>query len=155
MSLPNRLKSFLDSNQIPYESLPHSTTYTAQGTAAVMQISGKDVAKTIVVRAGTAGEETILAVLPGSRHAKLDKLSAAVGKPVRLATELEFSDLFPDCELGAMPPFGALYNLPVYVDESLAKDKEVVFNAGTHHDAVRMAYEDFVRLAKPKICSFV
>jgi Ala-tRNA(Pro) deacylase len=155
MSLPNRLKSFLDSNQIPYESLPHSTTYTAQGTAAVMQISGKDVAKTIVLRAGTSGEETALAVLPGSRHAKLDKLSAAVGKPVRLATELEFSDLFPDCELGAMPPFGALYNLPVYVDESLAKDKEIVFNAGTHHDAVRMAYEDFVRLAKPKICSFV
>jgi len=154
MSLPNRLKSFLDSNQIPYESLPHSTTYTAQGTAAVMQISGKDVAKTIVLRAGAAGEDTILAVLPGSRHAKLDRLSAAVGKPVRLATELEFSDLFPDCELGAMPPFGALYNLPVYVDESLAKDKEVVFNAGTHHDAVRMAYEDFVRLAKPKICSF-
>ena len=154
MSLPNRLKSFLDSNQIPYESLPHTTTYTAQGTAAVMQISGKDVAKTIVLRAGTSGEETVLAVLPGSRHAKLDKLSAAVGKPVRLATELEFSDLFPDCELGAMPPFGALYNLPVYVDESLAKDKEVVFNAGTHHDAVRMAYEDFVRLAKPRMCSF-
>jgi len=154
MSLPNRLKSFLDSNQIPYESLPHTTTYTAQGTAAVMQISGKDVAKTIVLRAGPSGEDTILAVLPGSRHAKLDKLSAAVGKPVRLATELEFTDLFPDCELGAMPPFGALYNLPVYVDESLAKDKEVVFNAGTHHDAVRMTYEDFVRLAKPKICSF-
>jgi Ala-tRNA(Pro) deacylase len=154
MSLPNRLKSFLDSNQIPYESLPHTTTYTAQGTAAVMQISGRDVAKTVVLRAGPAGEDTILAVLPGSRHAKLDKLSAAVGKPVRLATELEISDLFPDCELGAMPPFGALYNLPVYVDESLAKDKEVVFNAGTHHDAVRMSYEDFVRLAKPKICSF-
>jgi Ala-tRNA(Pro) deacylase len=155
MSLPNRLKSFLDSNQIPYESLAHSTTYTAQGTAAVMQISGKDVAKTIVLRAGAAGEDTVLAVLPGSRHAKLDKLSAAIGKPVRLATELEFTDLFPDCELGAMPPFGALYNLPVYVDESLAKDKEVVFNAGTHHDAVRMTYEDFQRLAKPKICSFV
>ena len=154
MSLPNRLKSVLDSNQIPYESLPHTTTYTAQGTAAVMQISGKDVAKTIVLRAGPSGEDTILAVLPGSRHAKLDKLSAAIGKPVRLATELEFTDLFPDCELGAMPPFGALYNLPVYVDESLAKDKEVVFNAGTHHDAVRMTYEDFVRLAKPKICSF-
>ena len=154
MSLPNRLKSFLDSNQIPYESLPHTTTYTAQGTAAVMQISGKDVAKTIVLRAGPSGEDTFLAVLPGSRHAKLDKLSAAIGKPVRLATELEFTDLFPDCELGAMPPFGALYNLPVYVDESLAKDKEVVFNAGTHHDAVRMTYEDFVRLAKPKICSF-
>jgi len=155
MSVSARLKSFLDSNQIPYETLSHSTTYTAQGTATLMQISGKEVAKTVVLRAGELGEETILAVLPGPKHVKLDKLAAAIGKPVRLATELEFSNLFPDCELGAMPPFGALYNLPVYVDESLAKDKEVLFNAGTHHDAVRMAYEDFVRLAEPKICSFV
>ena len=154
MSVPARLKSFLDSNQIPYETLSHSTTYTAQGTATLMQISGKEVAKTVVLRAGELGEETILAVLPGPKHVKLDKLAAAIGKPVRLATELEFSNLFPDCELGAMPPFGALYNLPVYVDESLAKDKEVLFNAGTHHDAVRMTYEDFVRLAEPKICSF-
>ena len=154
MSVPARLKSFLDSNQIPYETLSHSTTYTAQGTATLMQISGKEVAKTVVLRAGELGEETILAVLTGPKHVKLDKLAAAIGNPVRLATELEFSSLFPDCELGAMPPFGALYNLPVYVDESLAKDKEVLFNAGTHHDAVRMAYEDFVRLAEPKICSF-
>ena len=106
------------------------------------------------MRAGELGEQTILAVLPGARHVKLEKLAAAVGKPVRLATELEFVDLFPDCELGAMPPFGALYNLPVYMDEALAKDKEVIFNAGTHHDAVRVSYEDFVRLAKPKICAF-
>jgi len=154
MSVPQRLKSFLDSNFVPYESLTHSTTYTAQGTATLMQISGKEVAKTVVLRAGVLGEETLLAVLPGSRHVKFEKLAILVGKPVRLASEEEFSRLFPDCELGAMPPFGALYNLPVYVDESLAKDKEVVFNAGTHHDAVRMAYEDFVRLAKPKICSF-
>jgi len=154
MSVPTRLKSFLDSNYIPYESLSHSTTYTAQGTATLMQISGRDVAKTVVLRAGPRFDETLLAVVPGSKHVKLDKLAAAIGKPVRLATEVEFSDLFPDCELGAMPPFGALYNLPVYVDESLSKDKEVVFNAGTHHDAVRMAYQDFVRLAQPKICSF-
>ena len=152
MSVPQRLKSYLDSNYVPYESLQHSTTYTAQGTATLLQISGKEVAKTVVLRAGGRGE-TILAILPGSKHIKLDHLAAVVGKPVRLATEEEFSQLFPDCELGAMPPFGALYNLPVYVDESLAKDKEVVFNAGTHHDAVRMSYEDFVRLAKP-IASF-
>jgi len=119
-----------------------------------MQISGKEIAKTVVLRAGAQGEETILAVLPGSRHVKLDKLAAAIGKPVRLASEAEFASLFPDCELGAMPPFGALYNLPVYVDESLAKDAEVVFNAGTHHDAVRMRYDDFVRLARPKVCTF-
>jgi len=154
MSVPQRLKAFLDSSYVPYESLSHSTTYTAQGTATMMQISGKEVAKTVVLCAGALGEETVLAVLPGPRHVKFDKLAAVVGKPVRLATEEEFSRLFPDCELGAMPPFGALYNLPVYVDESLAKDKQVIFNAGTHHDAVRMAYEDFVRLAKPIVCSF-
>lgn len=154
MSVPQHLKSFLDSNCIPYESLAHATTYTAQGTATLMQISGKEIAKTVVLRAGAQGAETILAVLPGSKHVKFDKLAAAVGKPVRLASEAEFSSMFSDCELGAMPPFGALYNLPVYVDESLAKDPEVVFNAGTHHDAVRMRYDDFVRLARPKVCSF-
>jgi Ala-tRNA(Pro) deacylase len=155
MSVPQRLRSFLDSNCVPYQSLSHSTTYTAQGTATMMQISGKEVAKTVVLQAGVHGDETILAVLPGPRHVRFEKLAAAIGKPVRLATEDEFRSLFPDCELGAMPPFGTLYNLPVYVDESLAKDKEVVFNAGTHHDAVRMAYEDFVRLANPRVCSFV
>jgi len=154
MSVPQHLKSFLDSNGIPYESLAHATTYTAQGTATLMQISGKEIAKTVVLRAGAQGEETILAVLPGSKHVKFDKLAAAVGKPVRLASETEFASQFSDCELGAMPPFGALYNLPVYVDESLAKDPEVVFNAGTHHDAVRMRYDDFVRLARPIVCSF-
>jgi prolyl-tRNA editing enzyme YbaK/EbsC (Cys-tRNA(Pro) deacylase) len=155
MSVPSRLKSFLDANRVPYESLSHSTTYTAQGTATVMQISGREMAKTVVLRAGEQGRETILAVLPGPKHVDLDKLAQVLGKPVRLATELEFCELFPDCELGAMPPFGALYDLPVYVDESLARDQEVVFNAGTHRDAVRMTYEDFVRLAKPKMCAFV
>jgi len=154
MSVPQRLKSLLDSKYIPYQSLSHSTTYTAQGTATLMHISGKEIAKTVVLCAGAEGEDTILAVLPGSKHVKLDKLAAVIGKPVRLASELEFSKLFPDCELGAMPPFGALYHLPVYVDQSLAKDQEVVFNAGTHHDAVRMAYDDFVGLLEPRVCSF-
>lgn len=154
MSVPQRLKSFLDSNYVPYQSLSHSTTYTAQGTATLMQISGKEVAKTVVLCVGERDPKIVLAVLPGSRHVKFEKLAAVIGRPIRLASEEEFIRLFPDCELGAMPPFGALYNLPVFVDESLAKDKEVVFNAGTHHDVVRMAYEDFARLASPIICSF-
>ena len=83
MSVPERLKSFLQSNQIPYETLAHSTTYTAQGTAALMQVSGREIAKTVVVRAGERGEQTVLAVLPGACHVKLEKLAAAVGKPVR------------------------------------------------------------------------
>jgi Ala-tRNA(Pro) deacylase len=116
-----------------------------------MQTSGKELAKTVVL---WAGEQMILAVLPAPNHVKLDKLGAELGKSLRLASEQEFSSRFPDCEPGAMPPVGSLYNLPVYVDQSLAADQAIVFNAGTHHDAIRMRYDDFVRLVKPKICSF-
>jgi Ala-tRNA(Pro) deacylase len=151
MSISKRLKGFLDENEISYSVTTHTTAYTAQGAAATMQISGKELAKTVVL---WTGEEMILAVLPAPNHVRLDKLAAEVGKSARLATEQEFSSLFPDCELGAMPPFGSLYNLPVYVDESLAADDAIVFNAGTHRDAIRMRYDDFVRLAKPRVCSF-
>ena len=123
MSISTRLKSFLDENQVPYSLLTHTTAYTAQGAAATMQISGKELAKSVVL---WAGEEMILAVLPAPNHVRLEKLATEVGKSVRLATEQEFSSLFPDCELGAMPPFGSLYNLPVYVDESLAADSHAV-----------------------------
>jgi len=151
MSISTRLKGFLEENQIPYSVMAHSTAYTAQGAAATMQISGKELAKTVVL---WVSEEMILAVLPAPNHVRLDKLAAEMGKPVRLATEQEFSSLFPDCEPGAMPPFGSLYNLSVYVDDSLADDEAIVFNAGTHRDAIRMRYDDFVRLAKPRVCSF-
>jgi Ala-tRNA(Pro) deacylase len=151
MSISARLKSFLDENHIPYSEMTHSRAYTAQGAAAALQISGKELAKTVIL---WTGEEMILAVLPAPNHVRLDRLAAEVGKSVRLATEQEFSRLFPDCEVGAMPPFGSLYNLPVYVDESLAADEAIVFNAGTHRDAIRMRYDDFVRLAKPSVCSF-
>ena len=151
MSISTRLKGFLDESQVPYTLMTHTTAYTAQGVAATMQISGKELAKTVVL---LAGEEMILAVLPAPHHVGLDKLAGEVGKSVRLASEREFSNLFPDCELGAMPPFGSLYSLPVYVDESLAADEAIVFNAGTHSEAIRMRYEDFVRLAKPNVCSF-
>ena len=151
MSIATGLKTLLDENHIPYSAVPHTTTYTAQGTAATMKISGRELAKTVVLR---AGDETILAVLPAAHHASLDKLSNLLGKPVRLAMEQEFINLFPDCELGAMPPFGSLYHLPVYVDESLAADEEIFFNAGTHREAIRMRYEDFARLAKPTVGSF-
>jgi len=151
MSVSTRLKSFLDENQIPYSVMTHTRAYTAQGAAATMQISGKELAKSVVL---WTGEEMILAVLPAPSHVRLDKLAAEVGRSVRLATEQEFSSLFPDCELGAMPPFGSLYNLLVYDDESLAADEAIVFNAGTLRDAIRMRYDDFVRLAKPRVCSF-
>ena len=151
MSISTRLKTLLDENHISYSPMAHTTAYTAQGAAATMKISGKELAKTVVLR---AGDDTVLAVLSAAHHASLEKLSSVLGKPVRLATEQEFSDLFPDCELGAMPPFGELYGLPVYVDESLAADPEIVFNAGTHHDAIRIRYDDFARFAKPIVCAF-
>jgi Ala-tRNA(Pro) deacylase len=151
MTISARLKALLDENKILYTLFIHSPAYTAQAAAATLHVPGKELAKTVVVR---AGEETVLAVLPASYHVSLKKLSALLGKTARLATEQEFGDLFPDCELGAMPPFGQLYNLPVYVDETLAADEEIVFNAGTHRDAIRMRYQDFARLAKPQVTSF-
>jgi Ala-tRNA(Pro) deacylase len=151
MNIPPGLKTLLDESHVSYSTVPHTTTYTAQGTAAAMKISGKDMAKTLVLK---AGDETLLAVLPAAHHANLEALSSVIGKAVRLATEPEFISLFPDCELGAMPPFGSLYHLPVYVDESLSADEEILFNAGTHREAIRMKYLDFERLAKPTICAF-
>jgi Ala-tRNA(Pro) deacylase len=113
MSISTRLKGLLDENKIPYSVMTHETAYTAQGAAATMQISGKELAKTVVL---WAGEEMILAVLPAPNHVKLNKLGAELGKSLRLASEQEFSNRFPDCDPGAMPPIGSLYNLPVYVD---------------------------------------
>src|SRR5712692_5512230 len=104
MSISTRLKSFLEENQIPYSVMTHNTAYTAQGAAATMQISGKELAKTVVLLMGV---DMILAVLPAPNHVRLDKLAAEVGKPVRLATEEEFSSLFPDCDVATRfsPPF--------------------------------------------------
>ena len=151
MTMSARLKAFLDEHHVEYTMMTHSPAYTAQAAAATLHCPGKELAKTVVLR---AGEDTLLAVLPASYHVSLKKLAAVVGKTVRLATEQEFIGLFPDCELGAMPPFGELYKLPVCVDESLTADEEIVFNAGTHRDAIRMRYDDFARLAKPKIGTF-
>ncbi len=151
MTMSAHLKSYLDENKIHYTSMTHSLAYTAQAAAATMHIPGKELAKTVVLR----GEDsTYLAVLPASHHVSLKKFAAVAGKQVRMAIEQEFADLFPDCELGAMPPMGQLYGVPVYVDEALAADEEIVFNAGTHRDAIRMRFADFVRLAKPKVCAF-
>lgn len=151
MTVSARLKTYLDENNVKYTLMSHSPAYTAQAAAATMHVPGKELAKTVVL---AAGEERMLAVLPASYHVDLKKMSALVGKPVRLATEQEFIGLFPDCELGAMPPFGNMYHLPVYVDVSLEADEEIVFNAGTHRDAIRMKYADFARLVKPTVAQF-
>jgi Ala-tRNA(Pro) deacylase len=151
MSMSARLKQFLDENHAEYTVLPHSPVYTAQAAAATLHVPGREVAKTVIV---AAGDERLLAVLPAPYHVDLKKLSSMLHKAARLATEQEFAELFPDCELGAMPPFGNMYKLDVIVDKSLADDPEIVFNAGTHREAIRMRYADYARLAGPQIGGF-
>jgi len=148
MSL-NRLKDFLDSQKIRYVTISHSLAYTAQGIAAVAHIPGKELAKTVVVK---LDGKLALAVVPASRHVDLSLLRAASGAVrVEVASEDEFRDNFPDCETGAMPPFGNLYDMKVFVDTALSHDKEIAFNAGSHRELLRLAWEDFEELVKPRI----
>ena len=154
MSISARLKDYLDQQHSSYSVVNHPLAYTTQGVASVLHLDGKQVAKAVVVHVDE-GQECILAVLPTCHHVDLRRLSEVVGRPLRLATEHEFGELFPDRELGAMPPLGNLYGLRVYVDQSLSEDKEIVFNGGTHREAIRMSFEEFKRFAQPVICAFI
>lgn len=147
-----KLKKFLEDQNVKYVVLSHSTAYTAQEIAALAHIPGKELAKTVIVK---LDDGFAMAVLPASLQVDLSLLKAAAGaKSIALASEPEFKGKFPDCETGAMPPFGNLYGLPVFAEESLAKDKEIAFNAGSHKELVRLAYADFERLVQPKVASF-
>ena len=146
-----KLKEFLDSNGVRYTTISHSVAFTAQGIAAQTHIHGKELAKTVIVK---TGDKMLMAVLPASYRVDLSLLSQVVTSPVELAIEDEFQGKFPNCELGAMPPFGNLYDMDVFVDESLAEDEEIAFNAGTHRELVRLAYKDFERLVKPTKANF-
>ncbi len=148
-----KLQRFLDEHNILYTRISHSLAYTSQGIAALAHIPGRELAKTVVFK---IDGKMAMAVLPASAHIDLIQMRAAVrANAVELATEAEFKDRFPDCETGAMPPFGNLYELPVFVDDSLTRDKEIVFNACSHRELIRMAYADFEKLVKPKVLSFV
>jgi Ala-tRNA(Pro) deacylase len=147
-----KLKEFLDRNTIKYVSIQHSPAYTAQEVAASAHISGRDMAKTVIVK---IEEAVVMVVLPANRKVALSELRELLGADkVKLATEEEFQSLFPDCEIGAMPPFGNLYGLPVYVAPSLAEEAEIAFNAGTHTEVIQLAYRDFDRLVQPKLMNF-
>jgi Ala-tRNA(Pro) deacylase len=146
------IKSFLDDHGIKYVSVSHSTAYTAQEAAAMAHIPGKELAKTVIVKLDGVFS---MAVLPASYHVDLGRLADLTNSTVaELASEDEFSTLFPDCDTGAMPPFGNLYGLDVYVSESLAEDEEIAFAAGSHRELIKMSYKDFEDLAKPKVLSF-
>ncbi len=146
----DRLEQYLRERGVAYESQHHPLAYTAQEVAASEHVPGKDLAKTVIVRADD--DRLAMLVLPATRTIHLGKLATALGAGrARLAEEKEFGASFPDCEVGAMPPFGNLYGVPVYVDQSLAADERIVFRAGTHTDTMRVAYADFARLVDPTV----
>ncbi len=144
-----KLKQFLDANRVPYASIKHYEAFTAQEIAAAAHVRGRELAKTVMVKIDGA---MAMAVLPAPKKLDTDSLKAvARARTVALATEREFKDLFGDCEPGAMPPFGNLYGIKVYVEASLAEDKQISFNAGTHDELIQMSYRDFERLVQPVV----
>ena len=152
MSISPKLKDYLDGHKIQYEVLTHREAYTAPEIAHTLHVPGKELAKVIIVK---VGEKFVMTVLPSTWKVNLNRLKEVFGgSQVRLATEEEFKGLFSDCAIGAMPPFGNLYGLEVYVDLSLTADEEIVFQGGTHQDAIKMRYEDFALLASPTVEEF-
>lgn len=150
--IARKLKEFLDQNQVKYVTITHSPAYTAQEVAASAHVPGRDLAKTVIIK---VGDQFAMAVLPANRKVVLQDLVELTGdKEVRFATEEEFASRFPDCEVGAMPPFGNLYGMDVYVSPALAASEHIAFNAGSHTEVIRMAYEDFARLVRPRVASF-
>ncbi len=149
----NRLKEILDANKIRYVIVSHSTAYTAAAIAAMTHTPGKEIAKSVMVLVDGA---LAMVVVPGSKHVDLRALKTALGaKEVSLAHEHQFAHIFPDCEVGAMPPFGNLYDVPVYVDQTLSEDGEIAFNAGSHRELLRMAYSDYHNLVRPLVLNVV
>lgn len=147
-----KLKDFLDSQGIKYVTISHSQAYTAQEIASSAHIPGKELAKTVMIK---IDDKMAMAVLPASYKVDFDLLKKTIGaSKVELASEKEFQDIFPECDVGAMPPFGNLYGMEVFAAESLSEDKEITFNAGSHTELIRLAYKDFEKLVKPKVVKF-
>jgi Ala-tRNA(Pro) deacylase len=152
VAIPSSVISYLQQSRVPYAVIQHPVAYTAQAEAAVTHVPGHLWAKAVVCMVEA---QPLLAVVPATLAVDLKRLRDALGtRDVRLARETEIESLYPDCELGAMPPFGALYGQRVVVDERLARDPEIVFNGGSHRDAIRMQYRDFEALVKPTVAAF-
>ena len=147
-----KIKQFLDEHKVKYTIISHSAAYTAQEIAESAHIPGRELAKTVVV---DIDDKKAMVVQPATSMVNLGRLKKAIGATnVSLAEEKDFQTLFPDCEVGAMPPFGNLYGMDVYVSESLTLDDEITFNAGSHTELIRLAYSDFASLVEPKVVSF-
>jgi len=144
-----KLREFLDAQGVKYVTIRHSVAYTAQEVAASAHIRGKEMAKTVVVK---LDGQLALAVVPAAQKVDVRRLKEATGaKKAEIAVEEDFRGTFPECDLGAMPPFGNLYGLTVYVDPQLAEDEEIAFNACSHTELMRLRYKDFQRLVQPKV----
>lgn len=147
-----KLQQYFERNNVPYEVILHEEVYTAQELAQALHTPGRELVKVVIVKADGAFR---MSVLPASRRIDLEALKKFWNAgAVVIASEQEFKDLFPEAEIGAMPPFGNLYNIEVWVDTSLTMDEHITFNAGTHYKAVRMFYRDFERLARPRVACF-
>ena len=146
------LQEFLDSRHVQYMTITHPPAYSAQMTAASTHTPGKEFAKAVIMK---LDGRMAMAVLPACNLIDFDHLREVAGASrAELAPEEEFRDVFAECEVGAMPPFGNLYGLEVFVDEALTDDREIAFNAGSHRELVRMAYRDFEGLVTPRVACF-
>ena len=146
------LKNFLDQNGVKYVVISHSPAFTAQEIAARAHIPGKELAKTVIVK---IDDRLAMAVLPASQKVDLQELQQAIGSGrIEIAKEETFRSRFPECDLGAMPPFGNLYGMDVYVADNLGEDEEIAFNAGSFTELIKLAYSDFERLVRPRVLHF-
>ena len=147
-----KLKEYLDSQAVKYQTLPHEPTPDAARTAHAAHVPGREFAKTVIIK---ANGQYMMAVLPATDHVHIRELKQALGtSDLELADEKELEMAFPDCEVGAMPPFGNLYGMDVFVNEHLREDDSIVFNGGSHGEAMRMSYQDYDRLVHPQVLRF-
>jgi Ala-tRNA(Pro) deacylase len=148
MKIPLQLIDCLNESKVHYEILHHPEAVTAQRIAQAEHVKGRHHAKVVMIK---SGGERLMAVLPADHQIDLEKVGKVIGKSASLDSEKEFKSLFPDCAIGAMPPFGNLYGLPTYVDKSLAAQDYIVFEAGTHSDAIKLSYRDYEKIVKPQV----
>ena len=152
MAISKKLENFLELNNVRFEVIPHPKNYTALGTARVEHLPAQEVAKVVMV---DLGEKPIMLVVPADRKVNFVKLSSLLNAPIlNIEDEEEFMYLFPDCELGAMPPFGALYELPCYVDSTILEGEEICFNGGSHEEGVKISKHDFQKLGGFEVADF-
>jgi Ala-tRNA(Pro) deacylase len=151
--ISEKLKEYLENSGMSYIAHPHRTAYTSQEIAQTVHVPGREMVKSVILK---ADEDTlIMAVLSANDVANLDLLRDEIGcNELRLASEAEFSDAFPTCKPGAMPPFGNIFNLRTYCDANLSRNREIEFNAGSHDETIRMRFEDYELLANPELIHF-